>query len=147
MSSLRGCFGAEFVEGADEFAGDLLGRGLLDDVALHEVDELAVAQDGDGGRAGGIAFEVAAGALRGFAILASEDRDLVIGLMGGVGQRQADAGTHLSRGASADGVDYQQGGARLGEGGVDFFGGAGFLDTGAHQFFAHRDHHDFWIQV
>ena len=83
---LSGCFSAEFVEGADQFAGDLLGGGLLDDGALHQVDELAVAQDGDGGGAGRIAFKVAAGALSGFAVLAGEDGDLVVGLVGGVGR-------------------------------------------------------------
>ena len=86
-----------------------------------------------------MAFEVAAGALRGFAILAGEDGDLVIGLVGGVGEGQAHAGAHLACGASADGVDDQQGRAGLGQSGVDVFGGAGFLDTGADEFFAHRE--------
>ena len=29
--------------------------------------------------------------------------------------------------------------------GVDFFGGAGFLDSGAHKFLAHGNDHQFWI--
>ena len=33
-----GGLGAELVEGAGEFAGDLWGSGMLDNVALHEVD-------------------------------------------------------------------------------------------------------------
>ena len=46
-----GCgLGAELIEGANELTGDLLGGGLLDDVALHEVNQLAVAEDGNGGR-------------------------------------------------------------------------------------------------
>jgi len=44
---------------------------LFDDKALHEVDEFAVAQDGDGRRGRRIALEVAPRALSGFAILAS----------------------------------------------------------------------------
>ncbi len=71
--------GAELVERADQFAGDLLRRGLLDHEALHQIDELAVAQDGDGRRGRRIALKIAARALRGFAILPGEDGDLVIG--------------------------------------------------------------------
>ena len=37
------------VEGAGEFLGDGGGGGGLDGGALHQVDELAVAEDGDGG--------------------------------------------------------------------------------------------------
>ena len=87
--------GAEGVEGAHEFAGDVLRGGLLDDGALHEVDQLAVAQDGDGGRAGRMAFKVAAGALRGFAVLAGKDSDLTIGRVGAIGESETDAGAQL----------------------------------------------------
>ena len=45
---------AELVEGANQFAGDLLRRGLLDHEALHQVDQLAVAQNGDRRRVGGL---------------------------------------------------------------------------------------------
>ena len=37
-AELRGGFGAEFVEGADEFGGDFLCSGLLNNGALHEID-------------------------------------------------------------------------------------------------------------
>ena len=30
---------------------------------------------------------------------------------------------------------------------VDVLGGAGFLDAGAGEFFAHRDHHELWVHV
>jgi hypothetical protein len=106
--------GAEFVEGADELAGDLLGSGLLDDETLHEVNQLALAQNGDRGRGGRLAFKVAAGTLGSLAILTGEDGDLVIGLLGGVGEGEAHPGAHLACGASADGVDDQQGRAGLG---------------------------------
>ena len=121
-------FRAELVEGADQFAGDLLGGGLLDDETLHEVDQLAVAQESDGGGGGRIAVEVAAGALGGFAVLAGEDGDFVVGKVGGVGERKAHAGAHLARRASADGVDNQQSCARLGQRRVNVFGGTGFLE-------------------
>jgi len=92
---LRRGLGAEFVEGADQFAGDLRGGGLLDDGALHEVNQLAVAQDGDRRGSGRVAFEVAAGAISGFAVLSGEDCDFVIGKVGGAGQGEPYAGRIL----------------------------------------------------
>ena len=132
------------VEGAGEFLGDGGRGGALDGGALHEVDELAVAQDGDGGRAGRIAGEVVAGALGGFGILPGEDGDGLAG-GGGVLQGHAHGGTHLAGGASADGVDHQQGGSGLGQRGIHLGGGAGFLDAGAGELFAHGDEHDLWV--
>ena len=137
--------GAEFVEGADQLAGDLLGGGLLDDVALHEIDQLAVAEDGDGWGAGRVALKVAAGAFGGFAVLAGEDGDFVVGRAGGVAKSQTDARAHFAGCTAADGVDYEKGCARLGEGGVYVLSGAGFCDTGADKLFAHRDYHQFWV--
>ena len=99
------------------------------------------------GEAGRITLKVAAGALCGFAVLAGEDGDLVVGLAGGVGQRHANAGTHLSRCAAADGVDDQQRCAGCGESRVHVLGGAGFLNSGAGEFLAHGDDHQFWIHV
>ena len=80
VTGLCGGLGAELIEGANQFAGNLLSGGLLDDEALHQVYQLAVAQDRNGGRGGRIAFKVAAGALCGLAILTGKDGDLVIGL-------------------------------------------------------------------
>ena len=139
--------GAELVEGADQFAGDLRGGGLLDDVALHQVDQLAVAQDGDGRRGGRVPLEVAAGALGGLAVLACKDGDLVVGQVGGVGNGHAHARAHLAGRASADGVDHQQGGAGCGNRRVHVLGGAGFLDSGAGEFLAHGNDHQFWVHV
>jgi hypothetical protein len=67
--------------------------------------------------------------------------------MGCAREREADAGAHLSGRATADGVDHEKSRAGPGESCVDFFGGASFFDSGADEFFAHRDHHEFWIQV
>ena len=108
--TLRYRLGAVGVEGAGEFLGDGGGGGVLDGRALHEVDELAVAEDGDGGRGGGMALEVAAGALGGLAILAGEDGDGLVGL-GGVLEGETDAGAHLAGGATADGVHDEHGGS------------------------------------
>jgi hypothetical protein len=141
---LGGGGGAVGVEGAGEFLGNGGGVGGLDGGALHEVDELAVAQDGDGGRAGWVPGEVGAGALGGVAVLAGEDGD-GLGGQRAVLQRHAHGGAHLAGGATADGVDHQHGGAGLGEGGVDFGGGSGFLDAGAGELFAHRDEHNLWV--
>ena len=96
---------------------------------------------------GRVAFKVAAGAIGGFAVLAGEDGDLVVGQVGGVAEREADAGAHFAGRAAADGVDDQQGCAGLGEGRVYVFGGAGFSDSSAHEFLAHGDDHQFWIHV
>ena len=40
---LRSGLDAEFIEGANQFAGNLRCGAGLDDVALHQVDEFAVA--------------------------------------------------------------------------------------------------------
>jgi len=49
VALVHGGLGAELFEGANQLAGDLLGGGLLDDVALHQIDQLAVTHNGDGG--------------------------------------------------------------------------------------------------
>ena len=110
--------------------------GGLDGGALHQVDELAVAQDGDSRRGGRMTAEVTAGALGGVAILTGEDGDGVVG-PGGVLQRHAHAGAHLACGAAADGVDDEHRRAGGGDGRVDLGRGAGFVDTGAGELFAH----------
>jgi hypothetical protein len=136
--------GAVGVERAGEFLSDgRCGRGF-DGRALHEIDELAVAEDGDGGRGGRMTLEVAAGALGGFAVLAGEDGNGLIG-RGGVLEGEANAGTHLAGGATTDGVDDEKGGSGLGEGGIDLSGGAGFEDACLGELFTHGDDHQLWI--
>src|SRR6185437_15945431 len=127
--------------------GNLLRCGLLDDVALHEVDELAIAQDGDGRRTGRIVFEVAARAIASFSVLAGKNGDLAIGPVLGIGQRQTHARAHSARSASTNGVDDDHRCSGLIHGRFNVFGGAGFLNAGAGQFLAHGDHHDFWIHA
>ena len=85
-------------------------------------------------------LEVAAGALSGFAVLAGEDGNGLVGL-GGVLEREADAGAHLAGGAAADGVHDQHRRSGLGDRRVDFGAGARFEDTGFGQLFAHRNEH------
>src|SRR5205807_137777 len=72
--------GAVGVESPCQFLGDNRSSRGFDRGALHQVDELAVAQDGDGGRSGRVAGEVAAGLLGGLAVLAGEDSDGLVGL-------------------------------------------------------------------
>src|SRR5208337_5533491 len=105
VAALCRSFCAVGVEGTHELAGDVLRGGLLDDGALHKVDQLAVAQNGDRRRAGRMAFEVAAGALRGFAVLTGKHSDLAIRRVGAVGERETDAGASFARRATANGVD------------------------------------------
>src|SRR6185437_5886703 len=70
---LGGGLGAVGVEGARQLLGDCRGRRGLDGRPLHEVDQLAVAEDGDGWGGGRVSAEVAAGALGGVAVLSGED--------------------------------------------------------------------------
>src|SRR6185312_2914147 len=131
-------------EGAGKFLRDSRGGRGFDSRALHQVDELTVAEERDGRRRRRIALEVAAGAVGGFAVLAGEDGDRVVGL-GGVLQCETHSRAHLAGGAAADRVHYDHCGSGLVDGGVDFFGGAGFGDAGAGKFFAHRDDHHLWV--
>jgi hypothetical protein len=143
-SGLCSSFGAVGVEGAGEFLRDgRCGRGL-DRGALHEVDELSVTQNSDGGRGGRMAAEVAACLLGSFAVLAREDGDGVIGF-GGVLHGETNAGAHLAGGASADRVDNDHRCTGLGYGGIDVGSGAGLGQAGASQLFAHWNYHNLWI--
>ena len=67
------------VEGAGQLLGDGWSGGSLDGGALHQVDKLAVTQNGDGGRGGRISGEVATGALGGLGILSGKDGEGVVG--------------------------------------------------------------------
>src|ERR1700728_1820272 len=71
---LCGCWGAVGIERACQFLGNRRRGRSLDGRALHQVDELAVAQDLDCGRRGGMSAEVAAGLLGGVAVLPCEYR-------------------------------------------------------------------------
>jgi len=145
--TLRSRFGAELVEGPDQFAGDLLGGRLFDYKALHQVNQLAVAQDCDGGRGGRIALEIGSSALCGFAVLTGENGDLAIGLIWRVGESQPHSRPHLAGGTAADRVDYQESRSGLCKCSVDLFCSACLIDARAHQFLTHRDDHQFWIHV
>src|SRR6185312_9499349 len=146
LPDLRGGGGAVGVEGAGEFFGDGGRGGGLNRGALHEVDELAVAQNGDGRRGGRVSGEVATGFFRSVAVLSGEDGD-GLGGFGSVLHGHADGGAHLSGGTAANGVDDEHSGAGAGEGGVDVIGRARFLNAGAGEFFAHGDEHDLWVHI
>ena len=141
---LCGGFGAVGVEGAGEFLRDGRGGAGLNGRALHEIDELAVAEDGNGRRGGWVAAEVAASLVRGVAVLAGEDGDGVVRL-GGVLHSHTDAGTHFAGSATADGVDDKHRRAGLGDGCIHVRCGASLIDAGARELFAHRDDHNLWV--
>src|ERR1700743_1885005 len=79
---LRCSFRAELIEGARKFLCNGLSRVALDDETLHQIHELAVAQNSNRGRSRRIAFKVRAGALGRFTILTSENGDRLIGKSG-----------------------------------------------------------------
>src|ERR1700684_3422901 len=135
---------AEFVKGAGELFGNGLGCAALDNEALHEVHQLAIAKNGDGRRSGRIVFEVGAGALGSLAVLAGENGDLVIG-SDGIAQGQAQAWAHTAGSAAANGIDHDHGCAGGGERRVDGFGRTRFLKAGACELLTHGDEHNFWI--
>src|SRR5436305_5708806 len=90
--------------------------------------------------------EVAPGLLGGFAVLACEYSYGVVGL-GGVLYCQANSGTHLAGGATADGVHHHHRRSRLGKRPVDVGCGAGLCYASASQFLAHRNDHNLWIHL
>ncbi len=145
--SLSGRLRAELVEGADQFAGDLLCCRLLDDVALHQVDQLAVAQNRHCRRGRRLAFEVAPRTRRSLGVLTGKDCDLALGLVGRVGQRQAHARSHLAGGATTDGVHYEKRCAGLRESCINVLSSTGFFDPGAHKLLTHGNYHNFWVHV
>jgi len=88
--------------------------------------------------------EVGAGFFGGFAVLAGEDGDGVVRGRS-VLHGEANGGAHLAGGASADRVDDKDGCSGLGERGVDFGCGAGFLEACAGELLAHRNQHNLWV--
>jgi hypothetical protein len=131
-----------------ERAGQLLrngrsGRGL-DRRALHQVNELAVAQNCNRGRGRRMAAEVAACLLGCFAVLTGEHCYRVVGL-GAMLHRKANAGAHLAGGASTDRVHYYHRRSRLRHRSVYIGCGAGFRQACAGKLLAHGNHHNLWI--
>src|SRR6185369_3774809 len=113
----------------------------LDAVARHEVDQLAVLEEGDRRAARRDLRHVRPGAGRGFEVLAGEDGDDAV-RSALVAESQADSGAGHAGGTAADGVDDQHRRAGLVRNeGVDVRGGPQFLDTGARELFAHRLDH------
>src|ERR1019366_1503327 len=102
--SFRLCsgLGAELIERANQLAANLLRGCLLNHVALHQVNQLAVTQNRNRRRRRRVAVEVATRPLCGFAILPCEYGDLVVRLIRGICQRKPHARTHLAGCATAD---------------------------------------------
>ncbi len=90
--------------------------------------------------------EVAASLLGGFAILSREHRYCVVGLCR-VLHREANSGTHLAGGATADGVHHHHRRSGLGKRRVDIGRAAGLCYASASQLLTHRNHHNLWIHL
>jgi hypothetical protein len=76
---LGGGLGAKLVEGARQLLSDHWGRSRFDRRALHQVDELAIAQDGDGRRCRWMTVKIGTRPFGGLAVLSRKDRDRLIG--------------------------------------------------------------------
>src|SRR5664279_6475586 len=72
---LGGGLGAEFVEGPGEFLSNALGRVHFNRGTLHQVNKIAIAQNGNCRGSRRVAIEVGASALGCFAVLSREDRN------------------------------------------------------------------------
>src|SRR6185312_15387737 len=138
-------FGAELVECFLQLGGNIHGLAMLDVAALHHVDNLSVAQQGNRGRRWWVSCKIRAGPIGSFLILTGKNTEQLL-RPAGVLQRSSDRRPHAPGGASADRVHHYHGRARLiRHGAINISRGAEFFDAEPGQLFAHRNHHDLWI--
>ncbi len=95
------------VESRLEIHRDILRSAALDPVARHEVDQLSIFEQRDGGAAGRNVLEVAPGLLGGLGLLSGKYRSQVIGASF-VLQSQMNSRPRLPCGAAANRIDDQQ---------------------------------------
>src|SRR3981189_3695392 len=138
--------GAVGVERSRQLLGDRRrGRGF-DRRTLHQVYQVPIAQNRNGGRVRRMSAKVAPSLLRGFAVLSCEHRHCVVGL-GRVLHRQANSGTHLAGGTTADGGPYHHRRSGLCKRRVDIGRAAGLCYASASQLLTHWNHHNLWIHL
>src|ERR1700684_2400582 len=97
----RNRFSAKLVESLLEFSSDVGGVAMLNIAALQHVDQLAVTQNGNGGRGRRVSRKVAASALGGGNILPGKYADQLL-RAAGVLQCHTYCGPHAPGGASAN---------------------------------------------
>src|SRR6185369_505125 len=138
-------FGAELVECFLQLGGNIHGLAMLDVAALHHVDNLSVAQQGNRRRRWWVSCKIRAGPIGSFLILTGKNTEQLL-RPAGVLQRSSDRRPHTAGGASANRVHHYHGRARLiRQGAINISRGAEFFDAEPGQLFAHRNHHDLWI--
>jgi hypothetical protein len=89
------------VESRLEIRCDILFGATLDTVARHEVDQLSIFEQRNGGATGGNVLEVAAGLLGGLGFLSGKNRDQVVGAIF-VLQSQMNSRPRLTCGAATN---------------------------------------------
>src|SRR6266702_1482780 len=142
--SLRSRLGAVRIERPRKLLGDRRCCRGLNRRPLHQVHQLSIAQNRNRQRGRRMSAEVAACLLGRLAILTGEHRHRVLRCCAML-HRQPNPRTHLARRATANRVHHHHRRSGLGHRGINLCRTAYFLQTGASQLLAHRNHHNLWI--
>ena len=130
------------LEGLEQSVCDVDRHASFNVVAFHEEDRLTLLQKRDARRRRGVAGEHLSGAADGFGVLTRKNGGELFGLRLGMLHGECESGTGATRGATADGVDEDEGGAlELLEFVLDFVAGLQFGESELSYFLSHRGDH------